>query len=51
MDVDKTVFGKKEALQLKGIAIMLMLFHHLFRSVGLFDGYTISFFPFEKTNI
>ena len=43
-------FGKDASQALKGIAIILMLIHHLF-CFGRPDAYTISFFPFTKTQI
>lgn len=51
MNKPKNIFGKNESLELKGIAIILMLFHHLFRVAQLFDGYTVSFFPLKEINV
>lgn len=51
MDKQKNVFGKSESLELKGIAIILMLFHHLFRLTELFNGYAVSFSPLREMNI
>ena len=41
-------FNKQNSTGLKGIAILLMLFHHNFRDVVLFENYTVSFFPFPQ---
>ena len=46
-----SVFGKRESQALKGVAILLMLLHHCFRSTILFDGYAVSFFPFREQMI
>lgn len=46
-----SIFSKKEALELKGIAIIMMLFHHCFRLKELYDGCTVSFFPFKEMSI
>lgn len=42
------VFDKRNSTGLKGIAILLMLHHHNFRDVSLFENYTVSFFPFPQ---
>ena len=42
------MFRKDESAALKGIAIILMLFHHCFRAAELYEGYAISFFPFPE---
>lgn len=39
---------KKDSLALKGIAILLMIFHHCFLDPGRFAGYTVSFAPFSQ---
>ena len=44
----KKEFTKYNSLALKGIAIIIMLFHHGFRKKGLFDEWKISFFPFNQ---
>jgi len=41
-------FSKQNSLALKGIAICLMMFHHLFLSVDRFMGYNINFFPLSQ---
>ena len=48
---DSDVFGKKESQALKGIAIMMMLFHHCFLDRSRFGNYEVSFFPFTESNI
>ena len=40
---------KQDSLCLKGIAIMMMLFFHLFLSESWFKGFDVSFYPFEKS--
>ncbi len=44
----KIKFDKSNSLALKGIAILLMMLHHNFREVSLFEDYTVSFFPFPQ---
>lgn len=45
-------FGRDISLALKGIAIAMMLFHHLFRNgLGAHERYDIVYFPFPETNI
>ena len=44
----KKEFSKSNSLALKGIAIIMMVFHHLFRKKTLYEGYFISFFPFNE---
>ncbi len=44
----KKNFERNDTLQLKGIAIIMMLFHHLFGREALFKNYAISFFPLNK---
>lgn len=39
---------KTDSLALKGIAIILMIFHHLFCETKRFDAYNVSFFPFTQ---
>jgi len=46
--MQKTEFSKNNTLALKGIAIIMMVFHHCFRATELFEGYNVSFFPFSK---
>ena len=41
-------FDKTTAKGLKGIAILLMVFHHCFRTTSLYEAYTLSFFPFPE---
>lgn len=48
---DSAVFDKNKSLELKGIAIILMLFHHCFRIKKIYDGYVVSFYPFRETSI
>ena len=44
----KKDFTKDNTLALKGIAILMMMFHHCFRVTGLFENYEVSFFPFNQ---
>lgn len=39
---------KQDSQCLKGIAIMMMLFHHLYLSESWFKGFEVSFYPFEQ---
>lgn len=45
---NKIIFDKNQSTALKGIAILLMMLHHNFRDVSLFEDYTVSFFPFPQ---
>lgn len=48
MDSNKqNVFSSDDSMKIKGIAIVLMMFHHCFGSADRFEAYTISFFPFS----
>lgn len=49
--MEKKEFSKTNTLALKGIAIIMMIFHHCFRVETLFKGYDVSFFPFTKNFI
>lgn len=42
-----TTFDKYQSTALKGIAILMMLMHHNFRKIDLFENYDVSFFPFS----
>ena len=44
-------FGKEESNFCKGIAIILMLFHHLFYKVDNYAGFAINFSPFTEERI
>ena len=48
---EKKEFSKDNTLVLKGIAILMMMFHHCFWKNGLFKDYSISFFPFNQNLI
>ena len=39
MNVNRIYFDKNRSLELKGVAIMLMLFHHCFRLQEIYKGY------------
>lgn len=42
-------FTKKDTALVKGVAILMMLFHHCFESTGRFAGYELNFFPFTES--
>lgn len=42
---------KKDSLALKGIAILFMLFHHLYCSLDRFENYTVDFSPFSQDTV
>lgn len=44
----KQDLSKNDSLAIKGIAILLMFFHHLYCTTERFAGYEISFFPFNQ---
>lgn len=41
-------YGKEESIKLKGIAIILMLLHHMFNGGWMYESYNISFFPLNE---
>ncbi|MEW4411193.1 hypothetical protein [Clostridium sp. AN503] len=44
-------FSKSDLLKIKGIAILLMMFHYCFGGVNRFESYDISFYPFLQPYI
>lgn len=44
------MFGKDKSNILKGVAILLMMWHHCFLA-GRYDGYEINFFPFSEGRV
>lgn len=44
-------FSKTDTLNIKGIAILFMMFHHLFLSDGRYKNFEISFSPFSESVI
>lgn len=50
-NIEKPCFDKNASRALKGIAILLMMLHHNFRSVELFGQYSVSFFPFREQQV
>ncbi|MGN1127080.1 MAG: acyltransferase [Ruminococcus sp.] len=46
-----TKFSKNDTLAIKGIAILIMMQHHGFRTESLFAGYDVSFYPFSQSLI
>ena len=41
-------FTKNDTLKLKGIAIIMMLFHHCFLGPERYEGHVVSFYPFPE---
>lgn len=41
-------FTKKDTALVKGVAILMMLFHHCFESAGRYSGFTLNFFPLTE---
>lgn len=41
------VFFKKDSMCMKGIAILIMMFHHCYRSKDRFEKYIVDFWPFD----
>ena len=46
--MEKKEFSKQNTLFIKGIAIIMMMLHHCFRSEDLFAKFNVSFFPISK---
>lgn len=46
---DKITFSKKDTAVVKGVAILMMLFHHCFTSADRYAGYDIVFSPLGET--
>lgn len=46
--LSEKTFSKKDTLVIKGIAILLMMYHHCFRDESLYRNFEISFFPFSE---
>ena len=44
-------FSMKDSQAVKGIAILLMLFHHLFNDLEEYAGYTVSCAPFSQAHL
>lgn len=47
----KNGLTKNDSLAIKGIGILVMLFHHLFWSTDIFKNYTVSFAPFGENTV
>lgn len=47
-DETEMQFTKKDTALVKGVAILMMLFHHCFESTSRFAGYTLNFFPLTE---
>lgn len=48
MSDGKSYFTKTDSLCFKGIAIIIMMFHHCFKSLSRFKGYEVDFSPFGQ---
>ena len=46
--MEKIEFSKYNTLALKGIAIIMMMFHHCFSRKSKFKNFTVSFWPFNE---
>ncbi len=51
METNICKFDKEKSTILKGVAILIMIFHHCFRDAKLFSDYAISFYPFNMDAI
>lgn len=51
MLVLKQAFSRGDSLAVKGIAVMMLLFHHLYSALERFDSYPVSFFPFAQDDV
>ena len=49
--IEKNAFSKDASLALKGVAILLMMFHHCFRDASLYQGFPMSFFPLPEQTV
>lgn len=47
----KTAFTKDETIKIKGFAILIMVFHHLFLNPPRYKGYDILFDPFAEIHV
>lgn len=53
MNIDETVlsgFQKEDSLMLKGVAILMMLWHHCFLA-GRFEAYSVIFWPLKESQV
>ena len=48
---ERNYLDKSASVALKGVAILLMLFHHMYRKPSMFDKYGLSFAPFEQEDV
>ncbi|MCD7756972.1 MAG: acyltransferase family protein, partial [Clostridiales bacterium] len=44
-------FSIRDTNVVKGVAIILLLFHHSFLNANRFAGYTVNFFPFAESSV
>ncbi len=45
------MFTKDDTLKVKGVAIILMLFHHCFLNAARYEGQIVSFSPFNEADV
>jgi len=48
---DTNTFSKESSIKLKGIAIIMMLIHHCFRTADRFEGYSVLLFPLKEQQL
>lgn len=51
MKDEKCIFDRDASLELKGVAILMLLLHHLFFAPNCYEGFAISFFPFAERQV
>ncbi len=51
MSKKQVVFDKATAVALKGVAIIMMLIHHMYRTADRFADYKVLFYPFQELTI
>lgn len=44
-------FSKQDTTRIKGVAILFLMFHHLFCEASRFSDYSVSFSPFSKDSV
>ena len=47
----RSAFDREASMALKGIAILMMVYHHCFRVANLYEGQAVSFFPFGEQQV
>lgn len=51
MNKNQGIFDKETAVALKGVAIIMMLIHHMYRTADRFADYKVQFYPFQDVTI